>query len=146
MMSSVGWFRDSPGVLSEQPDNASRLAGAWQPRSASLARASHGSALAARFEQADPGRDGNIERGNRPYQRDGDDPVAELARQPAQPRSFGAQHPGKRPRQVGVEQIFGAAGFGAGQPYAAILEFAQRPGEIRDSDDRYGIRRAGSGL
>ena len=99
-------------------------------------------ALAARFEQADPGRDRDVERGYRAEQRDGDDPVAKLARQPAQPRPFGAQHPGERPRQVGVEQVFGAAGLGAGQPHAAILELAQRPGKIGDGDDRHRVRRA----
>src|SRR6185437_12504354 len=98
-------YRDSPGVLSEQTDNASRLSGAWQPRSGTLFWPSRGSALAARFEQADAGGDRDIERSHCPEQRNRDDPIAKLARQPAQPRSFSAEHPGERAGQVGLEQV-----------------------------------------
>ena len=64
-----------------------------------------------------------------------------LAGEAPQSRTLRAEHPGDGPAQIGVEQAL-AACFGADDPHALRLELTQRSREVRDGDERNGVRRA----
>src|SRR5438874_1416555 len=102
--------------------------------------------LPARLVETEARRDRHVERVDRALQRYLDQTIARFAREPAQAGPFPAQYPRDRAGKIGFEQTLAAAGVGADDPHAALLELAQAPREVGHADDRHRVRRARRGL
>src|SRR5437773_1384498 len=90
--------------------------------------------LPPRLEQTNARGDRYVERLHRSEQRNIDQTIAQLTGELAQPCALPAKYPRDRAGQVRIEQALLARGVGTDDPNAALLDLAQAPREIRDTD------------